>query len=138
MGMYFDLKSKSGQIITKTQFRLALLTNGFYSPIPEPDNPNSGATNNQPKQDPDELYFRFGVLNLTNDEEFNKGELASIRISWSSSIEALYFLVILAEKLHVDLFDDSGVINLQNSQEVFNRFSGNSDIIKKMTGTSFT
>ena len=137
MGMYFDLKSKSGQIITKAQFRLALLTNGFYNPTPKLNDPNSGATNNQPKLDPDEFYFKYGVLNLTNDEEFRKGELACVRISWSSSIEAFYFLVILAEKLHVDLFDDSGVINLQNCREVFNRFSGMSDTIKKMIGTSF-
>jgi len=135
MGMYFDLKSKFNQINTREQFKSALLANGFYSILPEPDDPNSGTTNNQPKLNPDEYYFRYGILNLTNDEEFDKGELAYIRISWSAGIEAFYFLVILAEKLNVDLFDESGLINIENIQEVYNRFRVISVTIKNLTGS---
>ena len=93
MGYYLELRSQKNITITREDFVACLKKNNI------PEHPDY--------DDTFMLYLEsdVGMLTIYGDEYLNKGELASIRISWGFDPAAWLPLIALAKTLNLRLYD---------------------------------
>ncbi len=118
MGMHFTLLEKN----ENRRFREQVIKDLYLIGFPVPDE----------GEDENKFYLRTGMMFISNENDCSKGIIANIRLSFISTMEDYYFLVILAEKLNADLHDGYIILTEDNFKETVKGYLGYSGDIGRI------